>query len=82
MLFGRPVNLIVGAFAAVFNVAVLVGGNFGYVLDASLVAAINVAFAAVVALIANQPPTVEPGDTVIVQTPKGEPNIEWEAPAT
>jgi hypothetical protein len=82
VLFGRPVNLIVGAFAAVFNVGVLVGGNFGYVLDASLVAAINVAFAAVVALIANQPPVVNPGDTVTVKPPAGQPDIEWEAPAT
>lgn len=75
MIAGRPTNLIVGAFAALFNVVVLVAGSQGSTFfTPEIVAAINVAFAAVIAVIANQPPTLNPGDTFNVVTPAGQPN--------
>ncbi len=74
MILGRPTNLIVGAFGAIFNVVVLILNSQGTPVDASLVAGINIAFAAVIGVIANQPPTVNAGDTVNVVQPGSTPN--------
>jgi hypothetical protein len=74
MILGRPTNLILGAFTAVFNVVVLILNSQGTPVDAAVVAGINIAFAAVIGLIANQPPTVKAGDTVTIQTPSGQAN--------
>lgn len=74
MIFGRPTNLILGAFTALFNVVVLGLAAAGTVLDGQFVAAVNIAAAAVIALIAGQPPTVTPGSEVHVQTPGNGPN--------
>jgi hypothetical protein len=74
MIFGRPTNLILGAFTAVFNVVVLVLETQGTPIAPSLVAGINIAAAAIIGLIANQPPTITQGDKVQVVTPAGEPN--------
>jgi uncharacterized OB-fold protein len=75
MIFGRPTNLIIGAFTALFNVVVLVsnsqGGTF---FTPEIVAAVNIAAGAIVTLVAGQPPTVSQGDKVNVVTPEGEPN--------
>lgn len=76
MIFGRPTNLILGAFTAVFNVIVLVLSSRGTPVDASVVAGINIAFAAVIGLIANQPATVNAGDTVNVVQPGSTPNTK------
>jgi hypothetical protein len=76
MIFGRPTNLWLGAFTAVFNVGVLSAAAAGYPLDGVIAAGVNVAAAAVITLIANQPPTINPGDTVHVTTPEGQPNKE------
>ena len=56
MIFGRPTNLILGAFTALFNVVVLALGSSGHPIDASIVAAVNIAAAAVIGLVAYQPP--------------------------
>jgi hypothetical protein len=74
MILGRPINLILGAFTALFNVVILVLKSQGTEVDAALVAAINIAFGAIVVLIANQPPTVNAGSTINIVTPTGEPN--------
>lgn len=80
MIFGRPSNLVLGALTAVFNVIVVAAHTvpgleqLGLVLNDVLVSTINLALGAVIALIANQPPTVTQGDTVNVVTPAGEPN--------
>ncbi len=74
MILGRPTNLILGAFTAVFNVVVLVLASQGTPLDSSIVAGVNVAFGSVILLIANQPPTLNSGDKFVVQTPAGQPN--------
>ena len=74
MILGRPSNLILGAFTALFNVFVLALAAQGVILDLPFVVAINIAAASLIGLIANQPPTVIEGTTVKVITPRGQPN--------
>ena len=73
MVFGRPQNLILGAVTALFNVVILVMKASGTEVSPEVVAAVNVALAAVITLIAYQPPTLNPGDTLNVTTPAGMP---------
>ena len=82
MILGRPANLVLGAVTAVINVIALVAGSQGHPVDPSILAAVNVAAGAIITLIANQPPTVTPGDTVHVQTESGQPNYSIVATAT
>lgn len=44
------------------------------VIPSAVVAGVVLAFGAIIALIANQPPTLNPGDTFNVTTPSGQPN--------
>lgn len=77
MILGRPTNLVLGAFTAVFNVVVLVVNATQPpppFFTPEIVAAINIAAAALITLIAGQAPTVNQGDTVNVVTPAGQPN--------
>lgn len=74
MLFGRPQNLILGAFTALFNVVVLVLASQGTPVDPGITAAVNLAAASLIAVLAYQPPTLAPGDTFNVQTATGQPN--------
>lgn len=73
MIFGRPQNLILGAFTALFNVVVFALGTQGIQIDPQLVILVNIAAAALVTVIAYQPPTLNPGDTLNVTTPPGQP---------
>ena len=73
MVFGRPQNLILGAVTALFNVVILALKASGTEVSPEVVAAVNVALAAVITLIAYQPPTLNPGDTLNVTTPAGMP---------
>ena len=50
LILGRSPNLILGALTAVFNVFVI--ANLPYVWDPAVVAAVNIAAAAVITLIA------------------------------
>jgi hypothetical protein len=75
MILNRPPNLILGAFTAIFNVVVLALGAQGHPLDSSIVAGINIAAAALIGLIAYQPPTLNPGDQFHVTTPQGTPQF-------
>lgn len=52
LIFGRSPNLVLGAFTALFNVIVL-SKVLGPGLTPELVAAVNIAAGAVIALIAN-----------------------------
>jgi hypothetical protein len=65
MIFGRPTNLILGAFTAIFNVLVI--AHVPYIWDPAVVAGVNIAFGAVIALIANVP--AGSGPTVIAGKP-------------
>ncbi len=76
MIFGRPANLVVGAFQAVLGAVVLALAALEppIVVPATVVAAVVIAFGAVIALVANQPPTLAPGSSYNIQTPQGSPN--------
>jgi hypothetical protein len=76
MIFGRPPNLIVGAFQAVLGAGVIILANLVPPVDipSSVVGAVVVAFGAVIALIANQTPTVNEGSDINVVTKNGDPN--------
>lgn len=76
MILGRPTNLIVGAFQALVGAVVIVLANLVPPIDipGAVVGAIVLAFGALIALVANQPPTLNPGDTFHVTTPTGQPN--------
>lgn len=76
MIFGRPPNLVLGAFTATFNVVVLVLASQGVVIDQGVVAAVNLAAGAVITVIAYQPPTLNPGDTFTVKTDAGTPDYQ------
>ena len=76
MILGRPQNLILGAVTALFNVVILVLGSQGVAVPPEIVAAVNIAAAAVITLIAYQPPTLNPGDSFTVQTASGTPNYQ------
>ena len=76
MIAGRPTNLVVGAFQAVLGAIVLVLAALQppIVIPSAVVAGVVIAFGAVVLLVANQVPTLNPGDTFKTATPPGTPN--------
>jgi hypothetical protein len=77
MILGRPPNLVLAAVTAVFNVVILALAAFvpPLTIDAGLVGGVNLALAAIIALIANTPPTMKAGDTYHIATPNGQPDI-------
>jgi DNA-binding transcriptional LysR family regulator len=75
MILGRPANLVLGAITAIINLAFLVAGQAGVTITPELVAAVNIAAGAVVALVAGQPPTLNPGDPYTVVTPTSGANV-------
>ena len=78
MIFGRPTNLWLALVTAVLTFAQVVIVNLVPSINAADVATIlgslGGVFAVAIALVANQPAVVQPGDTITVITPKGEPN--------
>ena len=75
MILGRPTNLILGAFTAVFNLIVLIAASQGSTFfTPEIVAGVNIAAAALISLVANQAPTVNEGSKVNVVTPSGDQN--------
>lgn len=77
IILGRPVNLWLGLTTTLGNLIVIGLAALvpPIIIPALVVGAANVAIAAVIAFIANQPPTVNAGDQVTVITPKGQPNL-------
>ena len=78
MIFGRPTNLWLGLVTAGVAFAQVLTVTLRPDLDAKTVATVFGSFGAllavVIVLIANQPPTVQPGGVVNIQTPAGEEN--------
>jgi hypothetical protein len=74
MIWNRPSNLWLGALTALFNVLVLLLATQDIAVPPELVGAVNLAAAAVITLIAGQPPTVTTSDTVTVKTTNGSPD--------
>ena len=75
MILGRPTNLWLGLSSAVVGALAVTAVTLG--IDATIVATLSGAYGAVIGaviiLVSNQPPTVNPGDTVHVTTPAGQP---------
>jgi len=69
VIFGRPTNLVLGAVTATLNVAFLVSAALNYPVSPEIVGAVNIAAAAIITLVAGQPPTVNEGDKVNVSVP-------------
>lgn len=76
MILGRPTNLWLAAGSGILNLGFLIGSTLGYAAPETLVAGANLALAAVIALVAGQPPALSPGDAYTIVTPKGQPNYE------
>ena len=76
MIFGRPTNLWLGLTTAIVGAIQISLVAIG--LDPAIVATVGGAWGtvigAVILVIANQPPTLAPGDTFKIQTPAGTPN--------
>ncbi len=78
MILGRPINLWLGlvtaslAFAQVIIVTVL--PDIDPIQVATIIGSLGGLLAVIITLVANQPPTVAPGDVVNIQTPAGEDN--------
>lgn len=78
MIFGRPTNLWLALVTAVLAFIQVLLVNLRPDLDpvavATILGSLGALLAVVIALIANQPPTVSAGDRVNVVTPPGETN--------
>jgi hypothetical protein len=78
LIFGRPTNLWNGLVVAAVSLVSIVVMQLLPDVDSEVVATIGAAtslfLGSVIAVIANQPPTVNPGDTITVVTPAGSPN--------
>lgn len=77
MIAGRPINLWLGLIASASGVAaiVLVGIGLDPEFVAQLLASLVTFLGAGVALVAGQPPVVNPGDRVTIHTPNGDQNV-------
>ena len=77
MIWGRPTNLWLGVVAQTLAVLQIVLVNIAHtdpVLTATLLGAIGLLVGSLISLVANQPPVVQPGDTVTVKTAGDQPN--------
>ena len=78
MILGRPTNLWNGLVVAAISTASIIAMQLYPDVDGEVIAtvgaAITLLFGAIIALVANQAPTVNAGDHVNVVTPSGEPN--------
>ena len=75
MILGRPTNMWIGAFTAVFSAVVIILAALAppIIIPSVVVGAVGIAFGAIVILVAGQPPTLNPGDKLNVTTPAGQP---------
>lgn len=78
MILGRPTNLWLGLVTATLGfiqvTAPAVFPGIDVAALATVLGGLGLLLGAFIALIANQPPTLSPGDTFHVQTPEGQPN--------
>lgn len=76
MIFGRPVNLWLGLSTAIVGAISVTAVTLG--ADPAIVANVSGAWAgvvgAIILVVANQPPTLNPGDTFTIKTPGDAPN--------
>ncbi len=78
MILGRPTNLWSGLVVAAVSLVSIIVMQIYPDVDSEVVATIGAGvtlfLGSVIAIVANQPPTVNSGDTVNVVTPAGQPN--------
>lgn len=78
MILGRPTNLWNGLVVAATSFVSILAMQVFPDVDGEVIATVGAAFTllmgSVIAVIANQPPTVLEGGTVTVRTPAGEPD--------
>lgn len=76
MIFGRPTNLWLGLLTAIQGAitVTLVAVGFDPAITATISGAWGGVVGALILVIANQPPVLNPGDTFKIQTPAGQPN--------
>ena len=79
MILGRPTNLWNGLVVAAVSLISIVVMQLVPDVDSEVVATIGAAVSlflgTVIAIVANQPPTLNPGDGYNVVTPTGQPNV-------
>ena len=79
MILGRPTNLWNGLVVAVISTASIISMQLFPDVDGEVIAttgaAITLLFGALIALVANQAPTLNPGDAYTVVTPADKPNV-------
>ena len=79
MILGRPTNLwnglVVAAVSLVSIVVMQLLPNVDSEVVATIAAAVTLFLGSVIAIVANQPPTLAPGDSYTVTTPAGTPNV-------
>ena len=78
MILGRPTNLWLGLVTAAIATlqVILIQAGFDPVATATILGSIGGLAGIVIALIANQPPTMNVGQNYTVVTPEGQPNVE------
>jgi hypothetical protein len=78
MIYGRPINLWLGLITAAAGFVTVTAITLGAdpTIVANLVGAGTGVMGAAIALVAGQPPTVQRGDVINVQTPPGEDNVK------
>jgi len=83
MIAGRPTNLWLGLATSVVGLAAVVAlvAGVGAEIVAQLSSSVTAVLGALIALVAGQPPTLNPGDVYHITTPAGEPAIDAVAPA-
>lgn len=76
MIFGRPTNLWLGVVTSGAGVAgiALIAAGVNPTFVAQLLGAVVAFLGAVIGLVAGQPPSVNPGDRIIVHTANNEPD--------
>ena len=78
MIFGRPTNLWLGLVTALLGVVQVTVPTLFPSVDGTqltvVLGAVGVFLGALITLVANQPPTLNPGDPFRVATPSGQPN--------
>jgi hypothetical protein len=80
MILGRPTNLWNGLVVAAVSLVSIVVMQLMPDVDSEVVATIGAAVSlflgTVIAIVANQPPTLAPGDPYTVVTPAGQANVD------
>lgn len=78
MILGRPTNLWLGLTSSISGaiVATLIALGFDPVVVGTLGGVWAGVLGAAIGLIANQPPTVNPGDRIVVKTEAGTPDYQ------